>query len=787
MKIKILLLALMVAALWPAHAEAQQPLPTPSPVTWPYQFAFTGNDAQIVGGIGSPITGNYRHTVNFTGERLTGITVAITASSDGGVTFGSPTCTRASDSATSCSTTRPGGDSFTFSGTYNRILITVTGWTGTNANMTAFYAGNSAVAGSSSSGGGTITCATATGVLYGSTADCDTAAFNFTAATDTLALTGVLTVAGTSNVTGNEIVSNSISVTSTAASTSIFANALTGFTGRLLDMRLAYTSVFNVAYNGQTGIGVASPTDYVDIQAGTLATTIQALNVTGTLSSTDASQAGIYSEITGSGSGGTGSRTGLFSQLLAGATGSANTYGLLAQNNSVGTGTGFLNDGSVNAAIRGFANGTGTGDAVGTSSAASNDTGRSIGGAFYGKGAGSLSVGVAGIVSAGTLKIGVLAALGTGPSVATSAALIADNSGSNTLQIARFVSGGNLVTQIAATGTMLTTADISFSGTSGIVYIASPAAGVPLVNMAGSAGLGASVIYFGGSSLSGYGTALSKPYMLLESPNTTAGVWSNSGTILGMNWISGYAGNFIDFQRAGATLFSVASSGVKTALGVPLGIGGAPGNNTLSVTSGALASAASMVVGTASLSNTAIFQKGVSFTVTGGPTTTSAAGVYLNAQPTYGWNLFVDGGTTRLNGRLYLTNMAVASGTPGTVCYDTTTFEIATNNALTCTVSDEEQKTKLASIDVGGLDTLMKLRPSQYEFLQDRKKPELGGNGRVRLGFGAQSLQAADPRLADGYDEFNIARAPDEYAILAITVKAVQELSERVKALEGKR
>lgn len=64
------------------------------------------------------------------------------------------------------------------------------------------------------------------------------------------------------------------------------------------------------------------------------------------------------------------------------------------------------------------------------------------------------------------------------------------------------------------------------------------------------------------------------PHNFIQPSGTTAvTTWSTSGTGLGMNLASGFAGNFLDFRVAGgSTLFSVSSAGVLT-LGTALALG----------------------------------------------------------------------------------------------------------------------------------------------------------------------------------------------------------------------
>jgi len=78
----------------------------------------------------------------------------------------------------------------------------------------------------------------------------------------------------------------------------------------------------------------------------------------------------------------------------------------------------------------------------------------------------------------------------------------------------------------------------------------------------------AAVSYTGSVFTGGTGTT-NLPHILAEPSGTTAATtWSTSGTFVGINAASGYAGNFIDLRlNGGASLFAVTSGGVVNATG----------------------------------------------------------------------------------------------------------------------------------------------------------------------------------------------------------------------------
>lgn len=125
-------------------------------------------------------------------------------------------------------------------------------------------------------------------------------------------------------------------------------------------------------------------------------------------------------------------------------------------------------------------------------------------------------------------------------------------------------------------------------------------------------------------------------------------------------------------------------------------------------------------------------------------------------------------------GVTWSTGLTNAAGTPGSLCYNTATFEMTKNNALTCTVSSRDFKQDIFSLPA--TSAFDKLRPVQFAY---RDKTT-----RQRWGFIAEEAAAADPKLGDAYDAQGIARSLDQNAILALTVKEVQELKKTVQELK---
>ncbi|MGH8709753.1 MAG: beta strand repeat-containing protein [Burkholderiales bacterium] len=124
-----------------------------------------------------------------------------------------------------------------------------------------------------------------------------------------------------------------------------------------------------------------------------------------------------------------------------------------------------------------------------------------------------------------------------------------------------------------------------------------------------------------------------------------------------------------------------------------------------------------------------------------------------------------------------------ASGTPGTLCYNTSTFEVTKNNASSCTVSSRKQKTAihyLQDVEFDALALIGKIKPASFAM---KDHPE-----RMRFGFIAEDNRDADFRLADGYgptgrDDGSL--TIDQPALLALLTKGMQEQQALIRELQS--
>jgi hypothetical protein len=101
---------------------------------------------------------------------------------------------------------------------------------------------------------------------------------------------------------------------------------------------------------------------------------------------------------------------------------------------------------------------------------------------------------------------------------------------------------------------------------------------------------------FTGTWFTGGTSTTTKPHFLIEPTGTTSTAWSTSGTGLGLNAASGFAGNLFDFQINGTSRVRATSAGALTAVsfagsasgltGLPAEIGVACSDEVTNLTTG---------------------------------------------------------------------------------------------------------------------------------------------------------------------------------------------------------
>lgn len=140
----------------------------------------------------------------------------------------------------------------------------------------------------------------------------------------------------------------------------------------------------------------------------------------------------------------------------------------------------------------------------------------------------------------------------------------------------------------------------------------------------------------------------------------------------------------------------------------------------------------------------------------------------------------LDGNNVYINhasgGKTFMFSLTAASGTPSSLCENAATNEVTLNPALTCTVSSRDFKQQITPLASGA--DFSRIIPVSFAY---NDQP-----GRIRWGFIAEDMAAISHTLGDGYDAGGVARSIDQNAILALTVKRLQEDEARITALENK-
>ena len=104
--------------------------------------------------------------------------------------------------------------------------------------------------------------------------------------------------------------------------------------------------------------------------------------------------------------------------------------------------------------------------------------------------------------------------------------------------------------------------------------------------------------------------------------------------------------------------------------------------------------------------------------------------------------------------------------------------EVVTNNGA-CTSSSELFKHDIATLSIDGIDLLSTITPSSFIYNNDT-------SSTTRWGFIAQQLASTSPHFIDYYDTNGNPRTIDTTSILAVTVKALQELIAKVAGFAEK-
>lgn len=180
-----------------------------------------------------------------------------------------------------------------------------------------------------------------------------------------------------------------------------------------------------------------------------------------------------------------------------------------------------------------------------------------------------------------------------------------------------------------------------------------------------------------------------------------------------------------------------------------------------------------------SLSVTGNIQAGASnfFIISGKSAMTSASNGSMSFFANDGTTpaTIIGGGLTISGASVTYSGLGSATGTPDSACFNVNTF--TRNAALTCTVSNEDVKNHFQPLQAATAD-IMRIVPAQFEYND--------APGRLRWGFGAKQIAGVSKELADGWHADGTPWSLDQNAILALTVKAVQELKTAVAQLSAR-
>lgn len=333
-----------------------------------------------------------------------------------------------------------------------------------------------------------------------------------------------------------------------------------------------------------------------------------------------------------------------------------------------------------------------------------------------------------------------------------------------------------------------------------------------------------------GTVLTGGTATTNFPAMFVQPAGTSAVTsWSTSGTGLGMNLASGFAGNFLDFHVAGgASVFSVASTGTVSvaALAIASGNNLSWGGDAFVSRSGAAsirfgsADAATAIAQTtrvqsvvagaaaanganwtligslptgAGTSGDIILQTGVktgSGTTQGTPTTaltikgetqaivTSA----LDSSTSAGGALQIAGGASVAK-RFWIPAITASSGLQTAVLCQSSGGEMIADS-VACLASSARFKDIRGPLSSGIVSKFMKLPIKVWAYKEEGifKK---GNWTRDRIGPIAEDVEKLDPRLVE-YDKDGQVRAYSTEQLLAYTIKVVQEQQAQIDSLSSR-
>lgn len=144
-------------------------------------------------------------------------------------------------------------------------------------------------------------------------------------------------------------------------------------------------------------------------------------------------------------------------------------------------------------------------------------------------------------------------------------------------------------------------------------------------------------------------------------------------------------------------------------------------------------------------------------------------------------------GDTYLAGSLYATSTVTLTGLTGAtggtnqdLCISTAKVVINETTG-TCVVSSRRFKNNIVPLDIGGLISILKLKPIEYSYNDD----DVSDYKDRQYGFIAEDVADVDPHFAK-YGIDGLPRTLDDRALLSVSIKAIQELKAENDSLKAR-
>ncbi len=136
--------------------------------------------------------------------------------------------------------------------------------------------------------------------------------------------------------------------------------------------------------------------------------------------------------------------------------------------------------------------------------------------------------------------------------------------------------------------------------------------------------------------------------------------------------------------------------------------------------------------------------------------------------------------TVTSTGTVFMSSLTPATaGTNHDVCINSTTFELVRETTGTCVVSSRKFKHDITKLDLSGLSLISKLEPISYSYNDD----DVSDYKDKQYGFIAEDVAAVDPHFAK-YGTDGLPRTLDDRALLAASIKAIQEQQKQIEELK---